>query len=119
MTQVNIDKGRAANLGALFCLEWCGKRTFCDRTHHMTSTVNLGPEYDLVVTNALLHVLREMGAQEISRNWGVGGSQEVNTLQFELDGCQLTVEAETYVGLSLSGESQTIQAIAKRVREIV
>ncbi len=77
----------------------------------------LGAEHDLVLTNILLDVLRELGAEEVSRNWGVVGSQEINTLEYRLDGMPLTVEAETYIGLSLSGEELVIQSIVERVQD--
>ena len=85
----------------------------------MSVTTVLGSEHDLAVTNALLRVLRDLGAEEVSRNWGVVGSQEVNTLEFTLNGQPLTVEAETYVGLSVTGDAQTVETIAARVGEIV
>jgi hypothetical protein len=85
----------------------------------MSITQILGSEHDLAVTNALLKVLRDMGAEEVSRNWGVAGSQEVNTLEFTLKGRPLTVEAETYVGLSVTGDAPTVEIIAARVGEIV
>ncbi|MDK2768731.1 MAG: hypothetical protein KYX69_13555 [Sphingomonas sp.] len=77
----------------------------------------LGAEHDLALTNTLLDVLRELGAEEVFRNWGVAGSQEINTLQYKLDGTPLTVEAETYIGLSLSGDELAIQSIVDRVRD--
>ena len=85
----------------------------------MSVTTVLGSEHDLAVINALLRVLRDLGAEEVSRNWGVVGSQEVNTLEFTLNGQPLTVEAETYVGLSVTGDARTVETIAARVGEIV
>ena len=85
----------------------------------MPATAILAPEHDVAARNALLGVLREMGAEEISRNWGVAGSQEVSTLRFTLGGQPLTVEAETYVGLSITGDSEVVEIIAHRVRKIV
>lgn len=85
----------------------------------MTTTAILGPEHDSAVTNALLSVLREMGATERSRNWGMAGSQEVNTLNFTVNGHPLAVEAETYVGLSVTGERETVETIAARVRDMM
>jgi hypothetical protein len=84
----------------------------------MTVTARLAPEYDLAATNALLQVLREMGAEEVSRNWSVAGSQEINTLRFSLKGKPLIVEAETYIGLSVTGTRETVDAITSRVRDI-
>ncbi len=58
-----------------------------------------------------------MGAEEVSRNWGLVGSQEVNSLHFSLDGQSLIVEAETYVGLSITGDSEAVESIVDRVRK--
>lgn len=85
----------------------------------MATTAILGSEHDLAVTNALLSVLREMGAKERSRDWAVAGSQEVNTLNFTVSGHALAVKAETYVGLSITGQNDTVEAIVVRVRDIV
>jgi hypothetical protein len=60
-----------------------------------------------------------MGAENVSRDWGVVGSQELATLKVTLNGQPLTIEAETYVGLSVTGEAQTVETIAARVDEIV
>ena len=85
----------------------------------MTATKSLGSEHDDAVKNALFKVLSKMGAEEVSRNWGVVGSQEINTLKFTLKGQPLMVEAETYMGLSISGEQETVECIAAQVREII
>ncbi|WP_144037887.1 hypothetical protein [Sphingopyxis sp. KK2] len=85
----------------------------------MTVTALLAPEHDLATTNALLRALHEMGAEEISRNWGVAGSQEISMLRFSLGEQQLIVEAETYIGLSVTGTRETVDAITSRVRDIV
>jgi hypothetical protein len=48
----------------------------------------------------------------------VVGSQDVSTLEFRLKGQTLIVEAEIYVGLSVTGDALTVEAIAARVGEI-
>lgn len=85
----------------------------------MSVTKVLGSEHDRAVTKALQRVLRDMGAENVSRDWGVVGSQELATLKVTLNGQPLTIEAETYVGLSVTGEAQTVETIAARVDEIV
>jgi hypothetical protein len=90
-----------------------------DSLHRMSVTAILGSEHDPAATNALLQVLRELGANEVSRDWGMVGSQEVNTLRFNFDGRPLIVEAETYVGLSVTGDGEAVEAIVARMREIV
>lgn len=82
----------------------------------MTRTVILGPEYDSALRSALADVLRQMGAQLEHRKWGVGGSQELETLKVVLRGRQLEVEAETYIGLSLTGDEELVNEIEQMVR---
>jgi hypothetical protein len=60
-----------------------------------------------------------MGAKEVSRHYDVVGSQEVNTLRYTLDGIPLSVETETYVGLSVTGERETVETIQMRLRAIL
>lgn len=85
----------------------------------MIATEILGPEHDVAIRDALLAVLREMDAKEGSHRWGVVGSQEIGTAHFTLGEHSLTVEAETYIGLSITGDQATVGAIAVRVRGIM
>lgn len=85
----------------------------------MTVTVILASEHDLAAGNALIRVLREVGAEEVSRDYAVVGSQEINTLRFTLDGFPLSVETETYVGLSVTGEPEVVETIKSRLRDII
>jgi hypothetical protein len=83
----------------------------------MTATVILGPEYDDALRAALLAVLRSMGAKFEPVEWAVAGSQEVVTRIATVSGKKLKLESETYVGLSLSGDVNMIEAIASSVRD--
>jgi hypothetical protein len=82
-------------------------------------TAILASEHDLEATNALMRVLREVGAQEVVRDYAVVGSQEINTLRFTLDGAPLSVEAETYVGLSATGQAKAVEIIRSRFQDII
>jgi len=82
-------------------------------------TVILASEHDLAAGNALMRVLRDIGAQEVSRDYAVAGSQEINTLRYTLDGFPLSVETETYVGLSVTGEREAVEKIRSRLRDVV
>lgn len=84
----------------------------------MDVTKILGSEHDIDLTNAALQALGEHGADEVSRNWAVAGSQEISRALFSLNGSPLTLEAETYVGLSLTGERSIVDAVSARVAEI-
>jgi hypothetical protein len=49
-------------------------------------TVILGREHDPELRAILVRTLRELGANVTDNAWGVGGSQEVETLQVNLRG---------------------------------
>lgn len=83
----------------------------------MTTTVVLGDEYDQHLRAALVLVMLQLGAVLENRNWFVAGSQEVETFLWQLAGQTITVEAETYMGLSISGDDRTIGDIAQRVSQ--
>jgi hypothetical protein len=78
-------------------------------------TVALGPEYDDATREALRVVLLELGASKVEVNWGVGGSQEIETAVVRIGGRELTVEAETYVGLTIAGDDDLVATVADRV----
>jgi len=83
----------------------------------MTVTVILGPEYDQHLRVTVMEVMRELDASIESRNWSVAGSQEIETVQAQLYGNAITIEAETYIGLSITGEENMIDEISKRVKQ--
>lgn len=83
----------------------------------MTATVILGPEHDQKLRAAVVEVMRQLGASIESRDWVVAGSQEIETVQAQLSGNAITIEAETYIGLSITGEENMINEISKRVKQ--
>ncbi|MBB3308550.1 hypothetical protein FHT78_000279 [Rhizobium sp. BK196] len=83
----------------------------------MARTVTLGPEYDQQLRATVMDVMRQLGASVESRNRSVAGSQEIETVQARLAGQEITVESETYIGLSITGNEHTINEISERVRQ--
>jgi hypothetical protein len=81
----------------------------------MTRTVILGTEFDEPLRRILAEVMRELGARTLDTGWGVGGSQELATAKIEIRGKVVDVESETYVGLSITGDEDLIDEIARRV----
>lgn len=77
----------------------------------MTKTVVLGDEYDEALRTRVFAVLRRLGAEIAGGDWALGGSQEVESVRVRLDGADLTVEAETYVGLSLTGPADAVDRV--------
>jgi hypothetical protein len=81
------------------------------------AVVVLGDEYDDVLRDALRAVLERNGAVGIDKSWGVGGSQEIERVQVSLGKDSITIESETFVGLTISGPQVVIDEIASQVRK--
>jgi hypothetical protein len=79
-------------------------------------TIVLGDEHDDALRDALRIVLVSCGAVGVDASWAVGGSQEVETIQIKLGSDLVTIESETFVGLTISGPKLVIDDIAKQVR---
>jgi hypothetical protein len=84
----------------------------------MTKTLILGDEYDEGLRRSLLAVLRQSGAEHLDSDWAVVGSQELETLRVDVAGQIITVEAETYIGLTITGNHVLVDEIARKVGEM-
>ncbi len=71
----------------------------------------VGAEYDENLFRALGAALRKLGCTLADKSWGVGGSEELSRWVLESSLGQLVVEAETYVGLSVSGPIEAVDAL--------
>ena len=80
------------------------------------TTINLGDEYDDVLRDALRMVLLKKKATGIGKSWGVGGSQEIEVLKVRLGDDLVTIESETYIGLTISGPKLIVERLAEAVR---
>ena len=79
----------------------------------MKKKLVLGSEYDDALRHALLDCLTALGADIAARQWGLGGSQIIETTKIALGKDLIVVEAETYVGLSISGEARVVDRVAE------
>ena len=79
----------------------------------ITVTISID-ETDRQAIKAAKWALREVGASRHSGSWGVGGSQEVASEAWQHGSDILILEAETYIGLTLSGP----EALVKRVAQL-
>lgn len=80
-------------------------------------TVTLGPEFEPALRQRLRAVLTSMGAESLEESWwAVGGSQEISHAEVSVDGATLIIEAETYIGLTITGPASLVGDIADRVR---
>lgn len=77
-----------------------------------TKTLVVGPEFDEGLLNDLRKLLKSMGAEPRDADWAMGGSQELDSMKFDLRGQQILVESETYVGLSVTGPAALVDQIA-------
>jgi hypothetical protein len=80
----------------------------------LTVDVHIGPD-DEATRQRLKAALRKAGARRVGHWWGLGGSQEITRWTFVVDDGRLEVEAETYVGLSLSGDESAIASVARHL----
>ncbi|MBJ7415361.1 MAG: hypothetical protein JHC88_07900 [Niveispirillum sp.] len=81
------------------------------------STVILGDEFDQALKERLLNVLAGMNALNVALNECLlAGSQEIQRTVFHVDGRMVTVEAETYIGLQITGPTDLIVRIFDAVR---
>jgi hypothetical protein len=82
-----------------------------------SKTIVLGDEYDDALRAALGIVLRRNGVIENEKFWGVGGSQEVEILKIKFGNDVITIESETYVGLSITGPISVVDRISEQVHQ--
>jgi len=83
----------------------------------MPKTIVLGDEYDDDLRAALGATLHELGAVSLDQSWGLAGSQELSTHQVCIGPDVVTIESETYIGLSITGTEETVDRIAASVAQ--
>lgn len=83
----------------------------------MKKKLILGSEHDESLRQALMDCLAAMGADIAARQWGLGGSQIIDTTKVTIGRDLLVVETETYVGLSVTGESRLVDRIFAQLAE--
>ena len=81
----------------------------------MKKKLVLGDEYDEALRHKLMCALAGLGATIEAHQWGLGGSQIIQTTKVLLGKDLLVVECETYVGLSLFGEARVVERVAALV----
>ncbi|MGC4062141.1 MAG: hypothetical protein QM749_15365 [Aquabacterium sp.] len=78
-----------------------------------STTAVLGDEFDDALRAKLLIVLQERGAASVDTEHYLAGSQDFETLEVIVDGRNLRVEAETFVGLSISGPPDLVEKVCE------
>jgi hypothetical protein len=79
-------------------------------------TVNLGDEFDKHLELRLNNVLKQLGGVTVSLKRGIAGSQDLTEWKLDVNGQPITVECETYIGLSITGESKLVDDIVAAVQ---
>ena len=68
-------------------------------------------EHDEQAFTRLGRALRTLGAHVPERSWGLAGSQELSEWNVALPEGRVTVTAETYVGLTVTGSLPAVQKV--------
>ena len=74
--------------------------------------INLGAEYDEELRAAVLGAFSDLGAALTDKLSGL----DVSIFEAEVDGRTITVTAETYLGVTLSGERATVERLAQLIQ---
>jgi hypothetical protein len=71
----------------------------------------VGPEHNDATLSKLMLSLLELGYKIQDESWGVGGSQEIHKwAASSLEG-SVSVESETYIGLSVIGTVELVEKL--------
>lgn len=76
-------------------------------------SVVVGSEFDDTLRDSIRIVLDRIGAVCFDKSWGVGGSQEYEKFVFNVGGDQITIESETFIGITISGPKFLVEEIVR------
>jgi hypothetical protein len=80
-------------------------------------TIVLGPEHDERLRDALRAALLALGAKALGHDRRTAGSQDLEVFEAEIGNQRLVIEAETYIGLSVTGPSELVDMVEAMVVE--
>lgn len=78
--------------------------------------LTLGSETDKNLFAALKAVLQREQATVVDHKQRHGGSQDVETWKVRIGGATISIESETYTGLSISGPRELVESLSQKVR---
>jgi hypothetical protein len=81
------------------------------------ATLHLGSETDATARRRLKAALRAVNAKKLSNSWGVFGSQEVVGHDYRIGSSIVRVEAETDMGISVSGDDAAVSMLASHLSD--
>jgi hypothetical protein len=79
--------------------------------------INIGDEFDVRLWEVLRSVIKDLGGQICEEKWGMAGSQELESFKLELEGSVICIESETYIGLTVTGDSYLVEKIQRLVTD--
>ena len=74
----------------------------------METTWLVAAEHDQDAFERLGNALRQLGYDLSGKTWGVGGSQDLSEWAVTCPSGSLHISAETYIGLSVSGQAELV-----------
>lgn len=81
----------------------------------MNKKIVLGKEYDEVLKGELTNTLKSMNFQKVSFQRAIVGSQDLQILKVVLNGAEVVIESETYMGLSICGPEGVVDEIVSNL----
>ena len=82
----------------------------------INESIVIGNEYDEKLIKSLFLTLQEIGAVKKDESSALVGSQDYNLTRYEVNNLILTVEIETYIGVTLSGPSNVVREISNKLK---
>ena len=74
-------------------------------------------EHDQGAFECLGTALRDLGYDLSSESWSIGGSQELSEWVVACPHGELLISAETYIGLSVSGQAELISELQRQYEQ--
>ena len=82
----------------------------------INESIVIGNEYDEKLIKSLFLTLQEIGAVKKDESSALVGSQDYYLARYEVNNLNLTVEIETYIGVTLSGPSNVVREISNKLK---
>lgn len=82
----------------------------------INESIVIGNEYDEKLIKSLFLTLQEIGAVKKDESPALVGSQDYYLARYEVNNLILTVEIETYIGVTLSGPSNVVREISNKLK---
>ena len=82
----------------------------------INESIVIGNEYDEKLIKSLFLTLQEIGAVKKDESSALVGSQDYYLARYKVNNLILTVEIETYIGVTLSGPSNVVREISNKLK---